>query len=173
MAKKVNKISKQKGVEILLNSLREGKTYSEQLRAFKSKFGIVESTFALWWKSANLIYSKEVAEIRKELFELKKESERKALEGAILSKEQSLIMLTEIAKGMHNETDEPTKVSDKIKAILELNKLAGNYKDESINLNIERPLFCNCQEPRILTKQEIKDNKEQIEKVIDKLDKEY
>lgn len=158
------KISKQKGVELLLIELEKGKTYSECLRVFKSRFVLVESTFALWWRSANSEYLKSVDEIKKELFELKKQKEVAQLEKAILTKEESLILLSKIANGDPSLIiEEEIKINDRIKAIQELNKLQGNYTQE-INIKSEQPLFGDA--PRILTRAEVR-------QLYEDLDKEY
>lgn len=174
MAKKVNKENAVNEILILLNA---GKTYSEIMKVFKSKWGLSDSTFLRYYNSANKIYLSQIAEIRNELKELRMAQEVEQIEKAILSRLERLEIASSVARGKEVETSEGfiyPSFSDRLKALDYISKVEKDYKEVTdVNVNIERPLFCSCQEPRILTKQEMKDNKEQIEKVIDKLDEDY
>lgn len=49
-------ISKTKAVELILKEVQEGKTYTDTLEQFLTKFNVSNPTFATYWKEANKIY---------------------------------------------------------------------------------------------------------------------
>lgn len=136
------RVSKQKAIELILMHLNKGMVYTDSLKELCSIYQLSERSFNNYWISANDIYLSERKEIEKELFGLKKQNELDQLEKAILTKNESLILLSSIAKGEIVVNDEETKINDRIKAVIELNKLQGNYTEKSETMiKTEVPLF--------------------------------
>ena len=131
------KINKAKGLELVKLEILRGTTYTSLLKVFAKRYDISNATFTNWWSYASREIAEENKQIKSELYNLRLEEEKRALKGAILSKNQALELLSKIA----TSEDEEIKTSDKIKAVQEICKLQKFYENE-INVSFaERPLF--------------------------------
>ena len=132
------KINKAKGVDLIRLEINRGTTYTSLLRVFAKRYDISTATFTNWWSYASREIAEENKHIKSELYNLRLEEEKRALKGAILSKNQALELLSKIAT---SEDAEDVKTSDRIKAVQEICKLQ-NFYDNEINVSFaERPLF--------------------------------
>ncbi len=113
------KINKQKAIELILSELDKGTTYSECFAVLCSNVQLSERGFANYWKEANDIFSERRAIIEEEKLQEAIKLGKKETKQNIMSKEDTLLILTDIAKDYDNSP------SDRIKAIDQFSKLQG------------------------------------------------
>lgn len=125
------KINKQKAMELIISELDKGSTYSECYAVMCSNVQLSERAFANYWKEANSIFAERRLIIEEEklaeAIRLGKEETKKN----IMSKEDTLVILTEIAK------DYESSPSDRIKAIDQYSKIQGLHAASRLDVTSE------------------------------------
>ena len=120
----------------ILNELERGINYSDCNALICEKMRIASRTFDNYWKEANIRHKERQEAIQKEIAEQSKEATKERLKTAILSKEQSLQLLSNLA--MTAEKD-----SDKINAVKTISDMEGWKAPTKIEQTNITPLLTN------------------------------
>lgn len=106
------KLSKSKGIELIVAELQKGTATSEIYGVIRSKSELVESTFYEWLKIAKEQHSV----IQKSINELKTKeytaSELSRQKSTILEREKAIEMVSNVAKIMYNKIAKENKTAD-------------------------------------------------------------
>lgn len=134
------KANKQKIVDEFLIELEKGISYSECLVLNGSKWNFPKTTFTRYWNIANEAYRLRQQSINSILLEQSTELQKQRLKKAILTKEESLSILSELAKNASKETDKINAV----KTLADLQGWKAPTKTEVTNITpllINDPIF--------------------------------
>lgn len=133
------KPNKENIVNEMLLELEKGISFSDCLALFGTKWNLPKTTFARYWKTANERHAVKQGAIQKELMIVSTESEKDKLKEAILSKNERMLILTQIAlgqiplqkpivcAGVIQQIETVPNWMDRRNAIAELNKMDGSY----------------------------------------------
>jgi len=125
------KINKQVVVDDILSEIEKGITYTECFALICANLRLGKRTFDGYWKEANSIFAERRAIIEEEklaeAIRIGKEETKKN----IMSKEDTLVILTEIAK------DYDSSPSDRIKAIDQYSKIQGLHAASRLDVTSE------------------------------------
>lgn len=120
------------------------KKVSEILREYAKKCGKSEKTIERWVSKAREYNKKRLAEQEKVRDEVLRDEARNAARNAILTRNERLEILSDIAMGKKRRegTDENAELlvpsdGERIRAIAELNKMQGDYMPDKISAVIE------------------------------------
>jgi hypothetical protein len=137
-------MSKEIYIDFIVSQLEKGIiSYTNVFEVFLSKFKVSEPTFAKYWKLANEAYKERRSLINEAKLNETIQIEKEAVKSDILSKEEAMAILTEIAKGGAKDVGDKTIIpnpADRKSAIEVLAKLNGweaPKKTENINTTIE------------------------------------
>lgn len=133
------KPNKENIITDLLIELEKGISYTECARLNEGKWGLPRNTFLRYWKESNARHLIVQQKIQNALAEYTLKQEKKRLRKAILSKEERMYILTDIATGditvtkpvvcngvIQDYITTPNCI-DRRGAIAELNKMDGSY----------------------------------------------
>ena len=140
------KVNKKHAIKFIIDGLEKGLTYSNCYSELSDKYAIPQTSFSRYWKEANLIFNSQQSEIEEELLEVKKQKAKERLLKNIITKEERMVIASDIAKGkkrkINGEDSIPT-FADSLRALDYLSKIDGDYatnKQEHF-VHIEQPLF--------------------------------
>lgn len=149
------KPNKQKIIDDILIELEKGIGYNDCLVVIRRNWTLSESSFKRYWKTANEAYKLRQESINSILLAESTEAQKQRLKTAILTKDERMKILTDIANGKLNIVQEiNTKFgivnintvpdfTERRNAIAELNKMDGSYAPVKSEINIENeiPIF--------------------------------
>lgn len=133
------KPNKQAYIDFILNELQRGNVqYKEVMLGFVSNFQLTEKTFVVYWKNANLHHKINQDLIKKELASISINAEKERLKKAILSKDEILEKLTEIANKAFSNSKDGTKIdyNNRINAMKVLVDILGLKAPTNTNVSI-------------------------------------
>jgi hypothetical protein len=138
------KPNKQQYIDFILNELNSGNVqYKDVLLVFVSKFELSEQTFVRYWKIANESYYEQRQTINNAKLSETIELEKEALKKQILSKEEALKILSDIAQGKakkvegHLVVPSPNEQRGAIETMAKLSGWEAPKKTENTNTVIE------------------------------------
>lgn len=132
------RISKEKAIEIILEEIEKGITFSECFSAKFSKFQLSEKTFSTYWNEAQEIHQKNQDEIKERVKAnkvvqetenrirelLSKERKREILQSIIEGEEKTKII--KVSKGVKIEFEVAPSLFERMKAIEIDNNMNGD-----------------------------------------------
>lgn len=133
------KLSKPKGIELIIVELEKGTTKVSIMANFSEKWQTPQDTFNKWYIIAINLYKNNQESINKQLACIELEQKKESLKKAILSRDERMEILTSIAKGeipltkpmvcdgVIQEVLVVPNWMDRKNAISELNKMDGSY----------------------------------------------
>jgi len=133
------KISKSKAIELIIQELDKGITYSECFSVTFSTFQLTERTFANYWKEANTLYSERQKSIQSELMSVRIDHEKERLKKDLLTLDEKREISAKIARGESYESGGEIVVpspSDRLKAMEYDSKLVGDLSATKIDAEI-------------------------------------
>jgi len=125
------KPNKENIITEILIELEKGIGFSECLELFGTKWNLPKTTFSRYWKTANERHLINQQEAQKRIGDILTDNLINNLNSAILSKNEALEILTEIAKAEIKEAKEgeiqnfPPKVIERIQAIKTISEMQG------------------------------------------------
>ena len=148
------KPNKENIITDMLIELERGISYSDCLVLNGTKWNLPKTTFVRYWKSANERHAINQESTQKAIAEQSIEAGKERVKTAILTKEQRMKILTDIAQGnicvtkpmvvngILTQAEVIPDFSDRKAAIAELNKMDGSYapakvENTNVNLNTE------------------------------------
>lgn len=132
------KPNKQTYIDFILNELEKGIGYKVCLDVVGRKWTLSESSFKRYWKTANLQHKINQDLIKKELIVISIEAEKERLKKAILSKDEILEKLTEIANEAFSNSKDGTNIdyNNRINAMKVLVDILGLKAPTNTNVSI-------------------------------------
>lgn len=125
------KPNKENIITEILIELEKGTGFKDCFAVILSKFQLSERTFATYWKTANEKHAINQQETQKRIGDILTDNLINNLNSAILSKNEALEILTDIAKAEVKEAKEgempnyPPKVIERIQAIKTISEMQG------------------------------------------------
>lgn len=135
----MKKISKSKAIELILQELDKGTTYTDCFSVTFRNFQLTERTFANYWKEANTLYSERQKCIQSELMSVHIEHEKERLKKALLTLDEKREISAKIARGEAYESGGEVVIpspSDRLKAMEYDSKLVGDLSATKIDAEI-------------------------------------
>jgi hypothetical protein len=126
--------------DFIITELNKGNVkYNDVCLLFCTKFDLTKQTFNKFWKLANEEYKEQRQTIETEKLITTIEIEKQAVESNILTKNEALEILSEIAKDKRNESS----ANERRGAIETISKIQGwnAPTEQTINLNDKPPIF--------------------------------
>lgn len=134
MSKRPNKI---KSIDIIVEHINSGKTYSQSLKFFVDNWGVPESTFTNYWNEAKEVHQKQREAIKKAEMEERIRLGKEAVKREIMTRNEVLETLTKLGKGeawkVGSEIIAPT-ASERINAMKEISRMQGYYEPEKVEV---------------------------------------
>ncbi len=122
------KPNKENTIIDILIELEKGTTFEECFKLNQTKSNLVRSTFASYWKIANERYKEAIIKRQIELDKISTDAEKERLKSAILTKENALLIVTNIAKGNVRKVGDNIIIpsdGDRLRAVERLSKMCG------------------------------------------------
>lgn len=147
------KLNKQVIIDAIIKEVELGSPRGKVVAKYSKKFQKSERTIDGYWKEANLQYKALQDKAKEAADEVYIQSMADAALGAVISKSERLKILSDMARGESRvkagdvdnpvEILQPIDISERIKAIAEINKMQGDYAETAIKLkgDKENPLF--------------------------------
>lgn len=132
------KPNKQNIINDILIELEKGIDYTNCLALFATKWNLPKTTFVRYWKNANLQHKIKQDLIQKELLITSTEAQKERLKKAILSKDEILEKLTEIANEAFSNSKDGTNIdyNNRINAMKVLVDILGLKAPTNTNVSI-------------------------------------
>lgn len=129
-------------IEFIINELRSGNvSFNSVYELNRTKYNLHRPTFSKYWKLANERYWEEYKEVKKMKFKESLKNAKSETKKQIITKEQALEILSEIAQGTERRirTDAGEEVifpsaSEQIRAIDQMSKIEGWIAPQKINM---------------------------------------
>lgn len=130
------RINKQKAIELILNELEKGSTYTHCLEVIRRKWTLADTTYQRYWKEARSLYEGMQEAIREKLKDELLKAERERIKKAILTKDERMLEASKIARGEGRKISGSVFIPndrDRLQALDYLSKIEGDYAPEKID----------------------------------------